>query len=427
MTPVVAVAPALPPGTAPGGDAPVAPGPAAAILTAPQVARVLAALLQDEVRQTTGRPVSRSAILAQTRLDEDGLGLDSLARLRAIATVTGFFGLADSGVEDYLVIDPRLSAWTEVVRHHLVLRGALTRLTFTTSGSSGLTPKRATHRLGDLVAEVDAVAQVLDHQSGGIGRVLASVPPHHIYGFLFTVLMPDRQGWAVADLSENPPTAALRQARRGDLVVGTPFTWQTACDGEAQAAGPACGFVSTAPAPPALWPTTRAAGIAHLTEIYGSSETSGIGWRESPDAAFTLLPHLDRCGDEAARDGTCLPLQDRLDWTAPRSFRLAGRLDEAVQVGGTNVTPSAVVRILSGVDGVAEMAVRLDGDRLKAFVVPQASRRADTERLEQALRDAAARLLAPPARPARYTFGAQLPRTAMGKLADWPTADSPTG
>ncbi|MCU0909140.1 MAG: hypothetical protein MUF73_17290 [Rhodobacteraceae bacterium] len=89
-----------------GGELP------ASMLSRGQIARVLTALVQDDIRRDTGRTMTRARILETDRLDEDGIGLDSLARLRAIATVTEFFGLAVTGVEDYLVIDPRLTAWT---------------------------------------------------------------------------------------------------------------------------------------------------------------------------------------------------------------------------------------------------------------------------------------------------------------------------
>ena len=403
--------------------------PKACILSEPQVARVLAGLLQDEVEQSTGRKVPRSAIIAQDRLDEDGLGLDSLARLRAVSLVTAYFGLASTGLEDYLVIDPRLRAWIAIVRRHLVLRGSLAEVTFTTSGSSGLTPKSATHRLADLLAEVDSVVAAWTEPPRTEGRptgatdvprrILASVPPQHIYGFLFTVLLPDRLGCPVIDLSEKPPTAALRTAERSDLIVGTPFTWQLALEGGAVAQGVCNGLVSTAPAPAWLWPKAREAGVARLDEIYGSSETSGIGWRQAPDVPFDLLPHLGRRGDKPARGITDMMLQDRLAWSGPRSFSLAGRIDESVQVGGLNVSPSAVRETLLRVPGVSDVAVRLDGDRLKAFVVPETDAVGGTLALEQSLRNAALRDLAPPARPQRYTFGSAIPRSAMGKLADW--------
>jgi 4-coumarate--CoA ligase len=401
-----------------GGELP------AAMLSRGQIARVLAALVQDDIRRDTGRTMTRARILETDRLDEDGIGLDSLARLRAIATVTEFFGLAVTGVEDYLVIDPRLTAWTDIVGHHLSLRRGLADVTFSTSGSSGLTPKRARHSLGDLFAEVDAVAAVLRETGSGeansdIARVLASVPPHHIYGFLFTVLLPDRLDCPLLDLSELPPSAALRSAAPGDLIVGTPFTWQLACDGGARAAAGCLGLVSTAPCPSALWVDTHAAGVERLVELYGSSETSGIGWRDAPEAPLRLLSHLGRIDDHPARHALALPVQDRLDWVGLRCFRLGGRIDGSVQVGGQNVVPAAVARTLAAVDGVADVTVRLDGDRLKAFVVPAVASSDGNAALEQRLRDAAACRLAPPARPARYTFGQVLPRNAMGKPADW--------
>jgi hypothetical protein len=67
-------------------------------------------------------------------------------------------------------------------------------------------------------------------------------------------------------------------------------------------------------------------------------------------------------------------LPDRLLFQGQRHFTLAGRLDEAVQVGGINVFPSRVAQLLRQHPEVAQAAERLmsalEGDRLKAFLVP---------------------------------------------------------
>jgi hypothetical protein len=68
-----------------------------------------------------------------------------------------------------------------------------------------------------------------------------------------------------------------------------------------------------------------------------------------------------------------LPLQDRLEWIDGEHFVPNGRIDQAVQVGGTNVFPAYVAEVLAMHPGVAQCAVRLmrpdEGTRLKAFVV----------------------------------------------------------
>jgi 4-coumarate--CoA ligase (photoactive yellow protein activation family) len=187
------------------------------------------------------------------------------------------------------------------------------------------------------------------------------------------------------------------------------------------------GVTSTAPCPDALADTLAAAGL-RLLQVYGSTETAGVGWRDRAGAPFTLLPYWTRTDDTAALartlpDGTTAryPLQDRLDWTDATRFLPAGRVDDAVQVGGTNVFPAYVAQVVALHPLVREAAVRLmrpdEGHRLKAFVVAQPG--VDAAALRAELPAWTAERLTAPERPVAWTFGPRLPRQASGKPADW--------
>lgn len=158
-----------------------------------------------------------------------------------------------------------------------------------------------------------------------------------------------------------------------------------------------------------------------MTEIYGASETGGVGWRTDQGEAFALCSDLTLQEGALHRPGVegPLPLQDTLDWPAPGRFRVKGRKDKQVQVGGVNVSLTSVREALLAMPGVQDAAVRLAEDRLKAFIVPAAPG-IEESGLEADLRTGLTHLPAP-ARPARYAFGDALPRTATGKLCDWDT------
>jgi long-chain acyl-CoA synthetase len=122
------------------------------------------------------------------------------------------------------------------------------------------------------------------------------------------------------------------------------------------------------------------------------------------------------------------PLQDKLEWDevagdARRRFRPAGRIDQAVQVGGTNVFPAYVADVLRMHPAVRDAAVRLmrpdEGRRLKAFIVPHPDRECDPAALRDTLAAWVGERLATAERPAAWNFGARLPRQASGKPADW--------
>ena len=390
------------------------------------LARFVADLIADEVSHLRpgGLPLPERPWPLDLPLDEAGLGLDSLERLAVASALNEALHLHESGLEDLLLARRQFGEWIDVAASGLAAFDA--RLTFRTSGSSG-SAKPCTHTLASLQQEVEHLATL----TAGARRVLAAVPAHHIYGFLFTVLLPARLGMAaVLDVRRHTPQGLAQVMRRGDLLISHPAHWTLV----ARHAGPlpagVHGVSSTAPCPDALALDLQALGLASLTQVYGSSETAGIGTRSAAGAAYRLMPFWSRGAPEDAAllrsspEGTVSPhaIQDRLEWPLAREFRVCGRLDDAVQVGGTNVFPSRVRQVLLEHPLVADAAVRLmaprEGSRLKAFVVPAPG--VDAETLHRELWSWSEGRLDAPSRPKAYTLGECLPRNAMGKLADWP-------
>lgn len=379
--------------------------------------RLVAALIADELGRIRGRtvePAEWRGWTDATPVDEDGMGADSLSRLELAARVNAFFHMHEVGAEDYLLVRRTLGDWTEIVGQSLALKAD--HLTFQTSGTTG-TPRCAIHRLRDLLDEVAAQAALWP----GVRRVVALTPPHHIYGFLLGVLGPATWGLPVLDARGLSPAQVARTLGDGDLIAATPFLWDILLRSGAPLPGGAVGLTSTAPAPAALWTDTAGRGLGRLVELYGSSETAGVGWRDAGDAPFTLLGHLLRDGDGGLRraaDRSRLDPPDRLDWCGD-GFRPQGRHDGAVQVGGVNVFPDRVREVLAAHPAVAACAVRLDtaAGRLKSFIVPREA--ADEAALAETLRHHCTARLSAPERPTRFTFGPALPRTEIGKLRDW--------
>jgi hypothetical protein len=325
----------------------------------------------------------------------------------------------------------------------------------------------------------------------------------------------------VLDLRGFAPGALSRQLRPGDLVVGFPDFWRGFAeagvgaqqgsaterderDERASALQDVVGVSSTAPCPDAVARGAVDAGLARLVQVYGSSETAGVGWRDGPDADYTLFPYWRRAHRGAHVDGARLngehtkdehtkdehtkdehtkdehlkgehlngahpngahpngehpnsdhpngehpnsdhpngdhlqgesleramadgqrriyPLQDRLDWSGADRFRPAGRVDQAVQVGGVNVFPGYVTDVLKLHPQVADASVRLmradEGHRLKAFVVAREPA-PQLEALRTQLHGWLGERLSAAECPAAISFGPALPRGASGKLADW--------
>lgn len=384
--------------------------------------RVVGDLLAHELTQMRpGRPPAPAPWPADLEFARD-LGVDSLELMGLGTALAEALQLRRGELDAGLLAQTSLAAWVESVRSQLE-DGVAASITFRTSGSAG-SPKRCTHLLATLWQEIDALAPLLP----GRRRILSAVAGHHIYGFLFTALLPQRLGIdAVVDLRGAGPAALAALSRPGDLIVAYPLWWEAAARMEPAFAADIVGVTSTAPCPDALADRLAAAGL-RLLQMYGSSETGGVGWRMAAGAPFSLLPFWSRGPDEcgllrALPDSgvEAAPLQDRLEWSGPRSFTPAGRIDAAVQVGGVNVFPGYVADVVRSHPQVADAVVRVmrpdEGGRLKAFVVARAG--ADLDALHAALPAWLAERLSTPERPAAYTYGDAVPRQRTGKLADW--------
>ena len=354
-------------------------------------------------------------------LGEAGLGVDSLEKLALASALGQALRLDRSGLDDHLLARTSIGSWVDLAE--ICLERFDSSMVFLTSGSAGQ-PKPCEHSLAGLHQEAAFLAELFADRK----RVVAAVSCRHIYGFLFTVLLPGLLGIPVWRRLDKSTIGLAPQLRPGDLVIGFPDFWRLASASPDRPPPDVVAVSSTAPLPQDAEESLAARGFSRLIEIYGASETAGIGWRQAPRAAFELFPFWTR-GEGAALirhlpDGQRREavVQDRLEWHSDHSFRPAGRLDDAFQVGGVNVHPQRVAKVLASHPHVAEAVVRLmrpeEGNRVKAFIVPRhpASDEAD---LARELDGWAAIRLSAPERPKSYRFGAMLPRDALGKLADW--------
>ena len=394
-------------------------------LDVPAIGRVLRSLLAAELAAQGKRVTQAEASLWQDNVtvDEEGLGVDSLGRLGCAAAVNAFFRLHEIGVEDYLLAERSLARWAEIVA--VALAEGTSGFTFSTSGSTG-EPKPCGHDHAALAAEAAHWAGVFAERE----RVIQLVPAHHLYGFMFTVLLPLHSGMSVLDLRAAGAGKMFRSLRQDDLIVAHPTALSLLLRTVPALPSGIVVVSSTAPLPKATAQALGAKGAAHVYEVYGSSETAGIASRCDAEEEFTLLPHWQRRESGAEPSiisrltGAEHALPDRVIWLDERRFTLQGRKDGAVQVAGVNVFPEAIARRIAAHPDVAECAVRLDRTlaepRLKAFVVPAPGVAVD--RLATALERWAAENLSPPERPVRFDIGPALPRNDLGKLADWSRA-----
>jgi len=355
------------------------------------------------------------------------LEADSLEFVSLASTVMRFFQLQDSGLEDYLLRYRRLDEWCQLVAR--ARAQGIQALGFASSGSTG-PAKTCIHNWQDLVQEIDFFASLLEGlPQFELKRVVTLVPSHHIYGFLFGLLLPEHQQVPACRGLSAIGMAQARRLQAGDLLVGHPFLWRELSQQGSSFPEGVVGLTSTAPCDPAVIARLKDQGLSQMLEIYGSSETAGVGYRFSTHEPFELLPRWDKGpSGESLVDrfkGRELSLEDRVRWQDSRHLTPTGRLDRAVQVGGVNVYPQAIARKLEALASVAQAQVRLgcgeQAERLKAFIVPTNPEQPNSE-LEAELTEWCRSQLSAPETPTRFSFGRQLPSGNLGKAADWTTS-----
>lgn len=375
-----------------------------------------------KVSDTLGQELQ---LTPDSRLDGDPFAFEDGELERVAERVGGFFNLSADVAAALAALDT-LGSWADHLLEHAGPRPE--RITFYTSGSTG-EPKPIVREYFFLEQDALLLAGMLT----GTERVVGLVPPHHIYGFIYTVLIPKVLGAALEDKRFSRPAQVITALRTGDCVVGFPTVWKKCAETSERFPAGVVGVTSTGPCPPEVIRTLKRQGLGLMIEIYGSSESGAMGYRMSPDDPLTLMATWKRHGEdrfvrdlEAGGQSEPFEFQDVLEWVDETRFKVSKRTDSAVQVSGINVYPARTREVLLAHEAVAECAVRLmrpeEGQRLKAFVVPAPNAEAGPELLDR-LRVHMAGKLYRVEQPESITFGPELPRNEMGKLADWSIAE----
>jgi|GEM_PF-4996014 len=250
---------------------------------------------------------------------------------------------------------------------------------FLTSGSTG--EPRAVWKSDEcLVAETERHAELFANLPEG--PVLALVPPWHLYGFLFSVLLPARLGRECVFSEPGVPTA---DQPRASLVVAVPALFQYV--EELAQRGRVAGAVVFSGAPlgeekRARWRQAFGAKTSvkqwselctadksqRALEVIGSTETGGLGvsCASEHDRAFTPLPgvSLRVDGDGVAHlrspfvSGGERPLDDRLTLCPDGRFEHAGRRDLIFKFAGKRHSLTEVE---------ARLAALLPGAQVRCF------------------------------------------------------------
>lgn len=238
-----------------------------------------------------------------------------------------------------------------------------------TGGSTG-SPRIWSKSPRNLLMEAANLAKAFQIEKDDV--ILATVPPNHIYGLLYSVLLPLVSGASVSVRTPSFPHEIVQaiDETRASVFVSIPAHYRalqaikipTHCIHRAFSSG---GALSQAD-DHAFFQST---GIA-VTEIYGSTETGGIAYRQRGAGQKTLRPfsYVDVRLDGETLDVRSEFLSDELhmdehgyfsttDRVAPAGrdgFEILGRSDGVVKVGGKRVDLSNIRQVILDIDGVED-------------------------------------------------------------------------
>jgi acyl-CoA synthetase (AMP-forming)/AMP-acid ligase II len=292
-----------------------------------------------------------------------------------------------------------------------------------TTGKPHLWAKSARNLLAEAMFHAHAL------QVGADDHILATAAPHHIYGLLFSVLLPLVSPATVERTSPFFPQEIARriESSGATILVSTPAHLRALASCMSSRHQLRLVLSSGAPLSAADAAEFHARTGVWPLEVYGSTETGGVAIRRQDvaDAPWLPLPDVDvrvegetlcvrspfvsanASGDDAFVTG------DRAEILADGRFRLLGRVDGVVKVGGKRVALPEVESVLRALDGVSDavvMALPSESGRGQEIVALAASQRPASD-LVRELREK----LPSPAWPRRLRCVSAIPITAVGK------------
>ena len=241
-----------------------------------------------------------------------------------------------------------------------------------TGGSTGK-PKGWSKTIRNLFGEAGFIVDVFNITPDDI--IISTVPPQHIYGLLFCALVPLIANCSVLEPVYTFPQEILAaiQDKSATVLISVPVHYHvlkatSLRQHSLRMAISSAGVLNSQDA--AFFHSKTGIGI---TEIFGSTETGGIAWRQSPaDGASwrpfenvewkikeqLLLTRSDFLSPELPRDNDdFFTTADRATPFSHNSFTLHGRADTIVKVGGKRVDLDEVCAKIIQIREVTDAAV----------------------------------------------------------------------
>ncbi len=335
--------------------------------------------------------------------------------------------LANDAAADRAALEPFDAARAEIILH--------------TSGTTGQ-PVAIHKSLNCLEAEVATLDGLFRPTESYV--VLATVPAHHIYGLLFRILWPLAAGQPFdAGLVRYPEELERAvETKANILLVSSPAFLGRALgvvDVDALKGHLVGAFSSGGPLPAEVAAVYNASLTRPIIEVYGSTETGGIGYRSVLDASrpapLTPLPGVTLSVDSKSdilsikspflSSDESFQTEDRVRLLPDGRFELLGRADRIVKIEERRISLTEVEqKLLSRAEISAIRVEVIKGNTgrqvLGALIVPTlegwaALARDGKRALIKILRGALMPYLDLAAIPRKWRFVKKMPETPQGK------------
>ena len=241
-----------------------------------------------------------------------------------------------------------------------------------TGGSTG-TPQLWTKTVCNLLGEAAYLQKAFAVSAGD--RILTTSPPYHIYGLLYSVLVPLLANAGV--MTDTPAfpgeLAAAVKKETPTILVTVPAYYRTLKNHLAGKSRLRMAFSSASPLADSDADAFRQATGVPIYDVYGSTETGGLAAQcratgetgYTPFACVDLQVHNERLWVRSDFLSPQLPVNeqgyfeaaDRVTDCQDGTFTVIGRADGVIKVGGKRVDMAAIQARLLELEAVRDALV----------------------------------------------------------------------
>ena len=206
-------------------------------------------------------------------------------------------------------------------------------------------------------------------------RIVATISPYHVYGLLYSVMLPLVSGAVVFPAMPSFPEEIIKAVGECDptILVSVPAHYRALQGRSLASTSLKLAFSSAGVLAPEINREFCSNNGVEIVEIYGSTETGGIAlrsrargeegftpyptvdWRIDGQRLLVRSPYLSR---DLARNGDGFFVTgDRADVSECSGFVLRGRADSIAKVGGNRVDLEEIAGFLKMQPGVTDCLV----------------------------------------------------------------------